>query len=65
MKPIFKKIMGGSFIVGMASVFCPTVIQVDYLDMPDESDEQCIADDWKAVGSYIMDAYESSSSSLT
>lgn len=57
MKTLFRKIMGSSFLVGMASIFCPTLIHVDYLEMPGETDAQSIEEDWKAVGSYILDAY--------
>lgn len=59
MKKLLKKILSHSFLMGIASVFYPSVIQVDYIEMPSESDSANLANDWKQVGSYINKAYES------
>ena len=48
--------MGRYFLFGMASVFFPSIASVEPLPMPNENDTQSIADDWKAVGSYIKSA---------
>lgn len=55
-RTISKKIMGRYFLFGMASVFFPSIASVEPLPMPNENDTQSIADDWKAVGSYIKSA---------
>lgn len=59
MKTLMKKIMRRSCLVGMASVFCPTLIQIEPIDMPIESDSDNIKNDWAQVGSYITKSYES------
>lgn len=50
--------MRSSFLIGMASVFCPSVIHVDSVHVDSASDLQNIGDDWKQVGSYISKAYD-------
>lgn len=50
--------MRNSFIIGMASIFCPTIIHVDSVTMDNPSDTQNISDDWKQVGAYMTNAYE-------
>lgn len=59
MKTLMKKIMRRSYLVGMASMFCPALIQIEPLDMPAESDSDNIKNDWAQVGSYITKSYES------
>lgn len=59
MNTLMKKIMRRSCLVGMASVFCPTLIQVEPIDMPSDSDYENIENDWAQVGSYIAESYES------
>lgn len=59
MKTLYKKIMGSSFLVGMASIFCPSVIEVEPMKFDDKSDVNNIEGYWKNVGSYISKAYES------
>lgn len=49
--------MRHNYFVGMASIFCPSLIQVDTIDVSQESDSKDIADDWKQIGSYISTAY--------
>ena len=55
---IIRKMMRSSFLIGMASVFCPSVIHVDSVHVDSASDLQNIGDDWKQVGSYISKAYD-------
>ena len=55
---IIRKMMRSSFLIGMASVFCPSVIHVDSVRVDSASDLQNIGDDWKPVGSYISNAYD-------
>jgi hypothetical protein len=59
MKAQLKKIMGGSFLIGMASIFWPSVIDVEPIDSNNKTDAQNIADYWRQVESYITKAYES------
>lgn len=59
MKTLFRKIMGSSFLVGMASVFCPSILNIEPIDSGSDNDLQNIANDWRQVGSYITQAYES------
>lgn len=59
MKALFKKIIGSSFLVGMASVFCPSILNVEQIDSGSDNDSENIANDWRRVGSYISDSYES------
>lgn len=53
---ITKGTMGRYFLFGMASVFFPSIANVEPLPMPNDNDAQSIADDWNAVGSYIKSA---------
>ncbi len=48
-----------SFIKGVTSVFFPSVIQIEPLEMPSTSYAQNIAGYWKNVGSYMAKAYGS------
>lgn len=48
-----------SFLIGMASVFCPSMIHVSHDFNDSSSDLDNIAGDWKMVGSYISNAYDS------
>lgn len=57
MKRLVKKIMGSSFLVGMASIFCPSIIEVEPMKYNKTSDYQNIASDWKQLGNYITKAY--------
>ena len=57
-KRMIRKMMRNSFIIGMASIFCPTIIHVDSVTMDNPSDTQNISDDWKQVGAYMTNAYE-------
>ncbi|MDE5878154.1 MAG: hypothetical protein K2H47_11755 [Muribaculaceae bacterium] len=50
--------MRHSYFIGVASIFYPSLIQIDTIDMPQESDSKNMADDWKQIGSYISTAYE-------
>lgn len=49
--------MRNSFIIGMASIFCPSIIHVDYLKMPDRDDSWKLNQDWVKIGSDINRAY--------
>lgn len=53
--------MRRSYLIGMASIFCPSVINIEPMDMPHNTDSQNLANDWNQVGSYISDAYEARS----
>lgn len=57
MKTLFRKIMGSSFLVGMASVFCPSVIEIEPVEFDDKSDAQNIAGDWEQIGRDITKVY--------
>ncbi len=58
MKTLIKRVMRHSYFIGVASIFYPSLIQIDTIDMPQESDSKNMADDWKQIGSYISTAYE-------
>lgn len=59
MKKLAKKVMSSSFLVGMASIFCPSVIEIEPMKCNKNSDMQNIANDWKQLGVYMTKAYES------
>ena len=59
MSKFLKKIFNHSFLIGMASVFCPAVIQIDAVDSDPSSDWKNISEDWNNVGKQIMQSYES------
>lgn len=52
-----KKTFRQSFIKGLTSVFFPSVIQIEPLEMPISSYADNIAGYWKNVGSYMAKAY--------
>ena len=52
-----KKSFRQSFIKGITSVFFPSVIQIEPLEMPSTSYADNIAGYWKNVGSYMAKAY--------
>lgn len=52
-----KKTFRQSFIKGLTSVFFPSVIQIEPLEMPVSSYADNIAGYWKNVGSYMAKAY--------
>lgn len=58
MKTLFRKIMGSSFLVGVASIFCPSVIEVEPMKHSDNTDMQNIAGDWRQLGQYMTKAYD-------
>lgn len=60
MRTLLNKIIGSGFFVGMASIFCPSVIEVEPMKYHKKSsDLQNIANDWKQVGTYMTKAYGS------
>lgn len=59
MKKYMANILKNGFVLGMASIFCPSVIEVETVDFKSKSDAQNLADDWKQIGSYISKVYES------
>lgn len=58
MNKLVKKIMGSSFLVGMASIFCPSIIEIEPMKCDNKTASENIAQYWKNVGSYITKAYE-------
>ena len=56
-----KKLVTRSFLLGMSSVFFPFNIPIEPIETPQETDTENLANDWKQVGSYIKEAYESRS----
>lgn len=47
------------FRLGIASIFRPSLIEVEYLEMPSEKPSDALASIWREVGAYISSAYES------
>lgn len=56
-----KKVLTRSFLLGMSSVFFPFSLPIEPIETPQETDLENLSDDWKQVGSYIQQAYESQS----
>ena len=56
-----KKLLTRSFLLGMSSVFFPFNIPIEPIENPQETDTENLANDWRQVGSYIKEAYESRS----
>lgn len=55
---IIRKIMRNSFLIGVASIFCPSVVHVDYLKMPNSDDAFKLNDDWVKIGSDMNKVYD-------
>lgn len=49
--------MRNSFLMGMASIFCPSIIRVDYLKMPNHEDAFKLNEDWAKIGSDMNKVY--------
>lgn len=58
-KILFRKIFNHSVLVGMLSIFCPSVINVQPFKIQHKNDLDSLASDWQKVGSYIKQAYDS------
>lgn len=54
---IIRKMMRNSFLMGMASIFCPSIIRVDYLKMPNHEDAFKLNEDWAKIGSDMNKVY--------
>ena len=52
-----RKLLKSSFLLGVASIFCPSVINIDYLKPLDKSDAQNLNEDWGRIGEYMTNAY--------
>lgn len=59
MNKLVRKIMGSGLAIGAASIFCPSIIEVEPMEFDNNSVSENIAGYWKNVGSYINNAYES------
>ena len=54
------RILNHNVLLGMVSIITPSVIQVQPLKFDPVNNNDEIASDWKIVGSYIQNAYDSS-----
>ncbi|MCH5238186.1 MAG: hypothetical protein J1E95_10395 [Muribaculaceae bacterium] len=58
LKKNIRKILNHSLLVGMVSIFCPSVIQIESLKYEPKNDADNLASDWEKVGSYIQSSYD-------
>lgn len=58
-KSWFRLMTNRNLWVGMASVFCPSVVFTTSVKLaPSDNPDGSLADDWAQVGQYMKDAYE-------
>lgn len=58
LKRQFSELFNHSLLIGMVSIIAPSVIKVEPLKYNLTNDSEAISSDWKNVGSYIQNAYD-------